>query len=429
MAKKLIVKKDDELVTLLDEKEIQNKLDEKVDNNTLDALSDQIDDIVAGDLDLTNYVKKNELTAENITDKGDYYGIFPSTYASPNTPTRTQEEINVGIDSAIASIREAVVEVSTLPTASQDTYGKIYIIKNPTGFPPTPKGYQMHITVRSGFSPNYNYDWASILYLDENIKKSSTTGLMKNEGSIDTAEKVNKSQGSTNANKNVVTDANGNITIENKPTKLASNGSIPSTATSLEDYTAEGYYSGSSTVAGNITDMPYTGNYSFLIENKHYGGGSFVQFCYKMPGSNITEIYYRKKVTGNNITDWRQIANKEDAPEYITSTHTSSTSTWTGTCTKIAELKKGTCIFYRLNQNLTTGNVTLDLTLRDGTTTGARNVYIGGRRLTNQFDKYNVIHMVFDGNNWFVINGQPSTTTVTITYEDETTETINFVTR
>lgn len=54
--------------------------------------------------------------------------------------------------------------------------------------------------------------------LDDYIQKSSTAGLVKNDGSIDTAEKVNKFQGSTNANKNVVTNASGNIITEAKPT-------------------------------------------------------------------------------------------------------------------------------------------------------------------------------------------------------------------
>lgn len=215
-------------------------------------------------------------------------------------------------------------------------------------------------------------------------------------------------------------------------TKLASNGSITDGESLLIDYTNEGVYTVGSTTAGAIQDTPYTGNYSCLIENKYYATGSFIQFCYKMPGSNPTEIYYRKKV-GDTLTGWRRIGIKEDEPEYVTSTHASGTNAWTGTCANIVKLEKGTQIFYKLNQNPTTDKVTLNLTLRSDTedvvTTGAKNVYTGGSRLTNQFNRYNVIHMVYDGNNWLVLNGEPKTVTATITYADGSTGTINFVTR
>ena len=104
------------------------------------------------------------------------------------------------------------------------------------------------------------------------------------------------------------------------------------------------------------------------------------------------------------------ILNNQDV-EYVVSTHTSSTSTWTGTCSKIRKLEAGTKIYYRLNQDPTTTEVTLNLTLADSTTTGAKNVYFGGTRLKNQYPKYAVIGMVFDGSNWIVINQYTNTNT------------------
>ena len=115
--------------------------------------------------------------------------------------------------------------------------------------------------------------------------------------------------------------------------------------------------------------------------------------------------------------------------EYIQSTHASSTSTWTGTSSTISSIERGTLIFYRLNQAPTTTNVTLNLTLKSGTTTGAKGVWIGGTRVTNQFPQGSVIMMVYDGSNWIVSNESPTTTTATVTYTDGNTSTINFVTR
>lgn len=105
------------------------------------------------------------------------------------------------------------------------------------------------------------------------------------------------------------------------------------------------------------------------------------------------------------------ILNNQDV-EYVVSTHTSSTSTWTGTCSKLRKLEAGTKIYYRLNQDPTTTDVTLNLTLADSTTTGAKNVYFGGTRLKNQYPKYAVIGMVYDGSNWIVINQYTNTNTV-----------------
>ena len=104
------------------------------------------------------------------------------------------------------------------------------------------------------------------------------------------------------------------------------------------------------------------------------------------------------------------ILNNQDV-EYVVSTHTSSTSTWTGICSKLRKLEAGTKIYYRLNQDPTTTDVTLNLTLADNTTTGAKNVYFGGTRLKNQYPKYAVIGMVFDGSNWIVINQYTNTNT------------------
>lgn len=64
--------------------------------------------------------------------------------------------------------------------------------------------------------------------LSDYVEKSSTAGLIKNDGSIDTntyltehqniSGKLDIAQGAGSASKNVVTDSSGNITVEDKPT-------------------------------------------------------------------------------------------------------------------------------------------------------------------------------------------------------------------
>ena len=63
--------------------------------------------------------------------------------------------------------------------------------------------------------------------------------------------------------------------------------------------------------------------------------------------------------------------------EYIVGTQTATTGSWTGTSSTLTELKDGTQIRYWLPY-AGSGNATLNLTLKDGTTTGAINVYRQG---------------------------------------------------
>lgn len=94
--------------------------------------------------------------------------------------------------------------------------------------------------------------------------------------------------------------------------------------------------------------------------------------------------------------------------EYIESTHSSSTSTWTGTSSRLTSLTSGTTILYKLNQAPSSTNVTLNLTLSDGTTTGAKEVWLwDNQRVQNQYPKYSIMGLVYDGSVWRTIN--PST--------------------
>lgn len=214
MTKKLHIKKNNHSITLVDEEDIQNKLDEKADATDLEDLSEQIDDIVAGDLDLTTYAKKSDLRTDEIADE--------NTYSNIANVEQTQESINAAIDDKLGALSDIdlVKVVGTKPTASANTMNKLYLVAESSSI--TEDNYEIFVTVRSGTANNYSYAWEKVdtarVNLSNYIQKSSTAGLVKNDGSIDTAEKVNKSQGSANASKNVVTDASGNISTEAKPT-------------------------------------------------------------------------------------------------------------------------------------------------------------------------------------------------------------------
>lgn len=95
--------------------------------------------------------------------------------------------------------------------------------------------------------------------------------------------------------------------------------------------------------------------------------------------------------------------------EYVVGTHgTTTTSTWTGTCKKLTEVKDGTVIFFYLTSAGSGTSVTLNLTLADGTTTGAKNVYFKNTtRLTTQYPINSIIGLAYttkrDSGAWYVI--------------------------
>ena len=79
---------------------------------------------------------------------------------------------------------------------------------------------------------------------------------------------------------------------------------------------------------------------------------------------------------------------------YVVGTQSTDTGSWTGVL-PISGLYDGLTIVYYLPR-ATSGNVTLNLTLSDGTTTGAKDVYLSqDSRLTTQFAKGSSISLVY----------------------------------
>lgn len=87
--------------------------------------------------------------------------------------------------------------------------------------------------------------------------------------------------------------------------------------------------------------------------------------------------------------------NLEEYSEIIIGTQTASTGTWTGKANLLPPLKDGQQITYWLPY-AGSGNATLNLTLADGSTTGAVNCYYSGTtRLTTHYAAGNAIHLTY----------------------------------
>ena len=86
--------------------------------------------------------------------------------------------------------------------------------------------------------------------------------------------------------------------------------------------------------------------------------------------------------------------------EYIESTQSASTASWTGV-TKSTSLNAGKTIVYRLLKAGTSSNATLNLTFPDGTTSGAKPVYYtADTRATTHYGANSIILLTYDGAGW-----------------------------
>lgn len=95
---------------------------------------------------------------------------------------------------------------------------------------------------------------------------------------------------------------------------------------------------------------------------------------------------------------------------YITSTHSANSSSWTGSTTQLSSITTGTQILFNLRVAPGGSNVTLNLTLSNNSTTGAKNVYFNGStRLTNEYPISSMIPLVYNGSSWYVASPYTNT--------------------
>ena len=168
------------------------------------------------------------------------------------------------------------------------------------------------------------------------------------------------------------------------------------------------YYSIGNTATQWVYGKPKADTSFYLIVEQGTNG-NYVKQTWTHYNQNVATVYVR--TCNNNVWGkWQEQQSTNNGHEYVTSTHQSSTNEWTGTCQHITELKVGTVIYYCLNQNPSTSNTTLDLTLptiddEDPVTTGAKNILMfDGSNIRNNFPKGSVIGLVYSGYNWWVIN-------------------------
>ena len=94
--------------------------------------------------------------------------------------------------------------------------------------------------------------------------------------------------------------------------------------------------------------------------------------------------------------------------ETIIGTQTENTGSWTGTSKTIKNLYDGLTIRYFLPYS-PSGNATLNLTLADGTTTGAINCYYAEGRLTTHYGRGSVITLTYFSAGSIKVNGTATT--------------------
>lgn len=163
--------------------------------------------------------------------------------------------------------------------------------------------------------------------------------------------------------------------------------------------------------------------------NDAYDEYIYVNNSWEHIGSTEVDLtnYYTKTQTDGllnnkaNTTDVQNNKNLTRGIEYIVGTQAESTNLWTGVSTDTGcssgTIYTGKTIIYHLPQAGTSSAAKLNLTLPDGTTTGAINIYrLTNSTVTTTFGAGCDILMVFDGTQWKV-NAYVDTNTNTIGYQ------------
>ena len=95
---------------------------------------------------------------------------------------------------------------------------------------------------------------------------------------------------------------------------------------------------------------------------------------------------------------------------YVVSTHSANLSAWTGSTTELSSITTGTQILFNLRVAPGGSNTTLNLTLANGSTTGAKAVYYSGTtRLGTQYPTNSMIPLVYNGTAWYVASPYTNT--------------------
>ena len=158
-------------------------------------------------------------------------------------------------------------------------------------------------------------------------------------------------------------------------------------------YTTSGGSGGSTTVQGlsNKPEGMVCGGQLWVINTDINGSANTKQIMFAKNGA-----IYERQYTGSTWSSWNKLitSNTDRSVEFITGTQTESTGSFTGV-SKDTALYNGKTIFYYLPY-AGSGNATLNLTMADGTTTGAKSVYWSGTSaLTTHYAAGSVISLTY----------------------------------
>ena len=147
---------------------------------------------------------------------------------------------------------------------------------------------------------------------------------------------------------------------------------------------------GGSWVTAEPTYTSGSTNSLYFCDLNVFSDGSFAYSDVSLSSSyEAAKEAYNKAATAQ-ATAQQALSNTE----VIVGTQTASTGAWTGVAS-FSELKDGQQIVYWLPY-AGSGNATLNLTLANGTTTGAKNCYYSGAtRLTTHYAAGNAIHLTY----------------------------------
>ena len=433
--------------------------------NVEDKTTDKITDTTA----YTNIGTSANATQKTINEKvNTAIGLKAnSSDVYPKSETMTSTEINTAIIDGVSNINLFEV-VSSLPTTNIKG-NKFYLTRNTTNL--DKNLYDINIYV--------NNKWEQIDSLEFNIsdyikKTSNNTNIVLADGNnISQSTFATKNHKSTTTDYGVGDSSNyGHLKLD---TSINANGSNPVSGGAIKSY-VDNKFNG--IVEGTVdlsaisnahnhdtryikvsteitTESPLDLNDTYyknqglyncpltatakLMSNTPWGNQSnnavaFSLTVLKTTANGVKQILYPYFATDNTVYirgmynnswgDWSTVSLEghnhilsdiTNGAECVWSTHASGTNNWTGVCSHLKSISKGTVIYFSLRQVPTTDNAVLQLKLADGTyfpssTTYSR-IYFAGGYLKNQFPQYSLIGLVYDGNNWVTISNYTDTNT------------------
>lgn len=196
---------------------LQTQINNKADSSTVSSLSTT----VSGKADKTGGVAQvTDANANNYTNIGSL------------SSGATQQEINSAINTKLGELVgvDFITVVTTLPTASSSTMGKIYLEAIAGS---SDNNFKEYITVRTGSSGNYSYAWEklgeisgsglSVDWSDITNKPSSFTPSSHTHGQITNDGKISSTAVTVASGDNIViTDASDSSIVKRVANLLAS---------------------------------------------------------------------------------------------------------------------------------------------------------------------------------------------------------------